>query len=232
MSSVPADTSNQSSLFGTETTGLDLDDQLRADGFSRIAGIDEAGRGPLAGPVVAAVVIMIPDLRIDGLNDSKKMTEANRERTYQTLHELRDEQVFFGLGQSSAQEIDDIGILPATFQAMARSVEDMKTHGSPCINDYLFVIDGRDKVPNLHHLKQMAVIRGDGRSASIAAASVLAKVSRDRQMITLSEEFPIYGFARHKGYGTKAHLQALVSHGPCPAHRRSFAPVKFSERKR
>jgi ribonuclease HII len=232
VASVPTDRQGQASLFAPAGEGLDLDNQLRADGFDRIAGIDEAGRGPLAGPVVAAVVILTPDLMIEGLNDSKKMTELKREEAFQRLHELRGEKVFFGIGQSSADEIDRMGILPATFQAMARSVENMTEKGAPSINEYLFVIDGRDKVPNLRHLHQMPVIRGDGRSPSVAAASVLAKVHRDRQMIEHSKEYPDYGFAQHKGYGTKRHLDALESHGPCPLHRRSFAPVKKAQGRR
>jgi len=222
----------QASLFGTPGQGLYLDDQLRADGFARIAGIDEAGRGPLAGPVVAAVVILPPGLVIAGLNDSKKMTEIKREETFEKLHKLCGEKVYFGIGQSSADEIDHMGILPATFQAMARSVEIMAVQGAPSVKDYLFVIDGRDKVPNLQHLQQMSVIGGDGRSPSIAAASVLAKVHRDRQMVKLAELYPNYGFAQHKGYGTKAHLSALESHGPCPIHRRSFGPIKKAQGKR
>jgi ribonuclease HII len=230
--SVPTDTPIQRTLFESKIEGLDLDRRLRADGFTQIAGIDEAGRGPLAGPVVAAVVIMTPDLHIDGLNDSKKMTEARRERAFAKLYELRGSKVFFGIGQSSAEEIDEIGILPATFQAMSRSVEAMISAGSPDIEDYLLIIDGRDKVPNLQHLHQMPIIGGDGLSPSIAAASVLAKVSRDRQMVSLSEHHPNYGFEQHKGYGTKRHMEALNSHGPCSEHRRSFAPVKKAEGKR
>ena len=232
MSSVSTDKSAQSSLFDSESEGLDLDERLRADGFSQIAGIDEAGRGPLAGPVVAAVVIMAPNVSIEGLNDSKKMTEARREAAYAKLHELRGSDVFFGVGQSSAQEIDHIGILPATFQAMARSVEAMTKSGCPCIDNFLLIIDGRDKVPNLQHLHQMPIIGGDGLSPSIAAASVLAKVSRDHQMVSLSKTYPDYGFEQHKGYGTKRHMETLNSHGPCPEHRLSFAPVKKAKGKR
>jgi len=229
---VPTDTSGQVSLFAQPGKELDLDDQLRADGFLRIAGIDEAGRGPLAGPVVAGIAILRPNLDLVGLNDSKKMTESKRDSIFEELHELRSDQVHFGIGASTAQEIDTIGILPATFQAMARAVKDLTEHCGPDLDDYLLIIDGRDKVPDLCHFQQMPVIKGDGRSKSIAAASVLAKVQRDRDMVAFSNIYPEFGFEQHKGYGTKQHLEALQRHGACPIHRQSFAPVKKAQGKR
>jgi ribonuclease HII len=194
---------------------------LHQTGILHIAGIDEAGRGALAGPVVAAAVILPlhnPDAlaQLTAVQDSKQLSPPTREQLFPriTHHALA-----YGIGIISAAMIDEIGILPATKQAMSTAVAQLLPAA-----DYLLV-DGRDRLPNLT-LPQQTIIRGDSLSLSIAAASILAKVSRDRLMIELDSQYASYGFARHKGYGTAYHLQAIHTHGPCPLHRYSFAPVR------
>jgi ribonuclease HII len=203
-----------------------LDAQLRRDGAKKLAGIDEAGRGPLAGPVVSAIASILPGTALPGLDDSKKLTERKREELFERLRTVRGRKVWYGIGQCSAQEVDELGIRPATFLSMERAVVDWLASGAQGLEDFLVVIDGRDQVPGLRHLRQIAVIKADGRSRNVAAASVLAKVSRDRIMVEMSRQYPEYGFERHKGYGTKAHMEALDRAGPSPVHRRSFEPVK------
>lgn len=180
-----------------------------------LAGVDEAGRGPLAGPVVAAAVMLDPARRIDGLRDSKKLSAAARERLAAVI---RRESVAWCVAQASVEEIDALNILKATMLAMRRAVEGLGH--SP---DEVWV-DG-NRCPNWSWRSQ-AVVKGDDQVAAIAAASILAKTARDQYMCRLHEEFPAYGFARHMGYGTAAHLAALHAHGACPQHRRSFIPVK------
>lgn len=191
--------------------------------FQRVAGVDEAGRGPLAGPVVAAAVIMrrsfaeSEETRIlRGLTDSKQLTEKARDFFYDILTGC--EHVDFGLGVADVEEIDRLNILQATHLAMRRAVAALRE--AP---DHILV-DGLP-VPGFN-CQSTSIIHGDARSLSIAAASVIAKVTRDRQMRALDREYPLYGFAQHKGYGTSAHMQALLEFGLCPAHRRSFRPVK------
>ena len=180
-----------------------------------VAGVDEAGRGPLAGAVVAAAVVLPAGLRLAGLNDSKKLTEKRRE----ALYELITAQAHgYGVGVVTAAEIDQINILQATLLAMQRAVE-----GLSCTLTHVLV-DG-NQVPSLA-VPTDTVIKGDQKIGCIAAASIIAKVTRDRMMLTLDAAYPEYGFAGHKGYGTKKHLAALQEHGPCPEHRRSFAPVR------
>jgi ribonuclease HII len=191
-----------------------------AAGHDRVAGIDEAGRGPLAGPVVAAAVILPHDghdvaVELDGLNDSKKLSAARRERFFLILEERHDVQV--GVGVVDVEEIDRINILRATHLAMQQALADL-----PRLPDHALV-DGRP-VTGLP-CSSTAIVGGDGLSLSIAAASVVAKVMRDRLMEELDARYPAYGFARHKGYGTRVHLDALNAHGPAPCHRRSFRPV-------
>jgi ribonuclease HII len=188
-----------------------LESALRARGLSRIAGVDEAGRGPVA----AAAVILPAGWRCDGLDDSKKLSAARRERLYETI--TGDPAVTWSLSFAEAEEIDRVNILRATHAAMARAVRGLAAVVEHCL------IDG---LP----LREFAwphdgIVKGDGRSLSIAAASIIAKVSRDRVMLEFAREFPQYGFERHMGYGTKAHLEALRLHGPCRLHRRSFQPV-------
>ena len=180
-------------------------------GFSAVCGIDEAGRGPLAGPVCAAAVILPPDCDIPGLNDSKKLSEKKRETLFPVIQEKA---LAFGIGWATAEEIDRVNILQATFLAMARAVEAL-----PAPADYALV-DG-NRMPPLP-IPGETIVKGDATSASIAAASILAKVSRDRLLRRLDEEHPEYGFAKHKGYGTQAHYEAIRKYGLLPEHRRSF----------
>lgn len=182
-----------------------------ARGFRAVCGIDEAGRGPLAGPVCAAAVILPMDCRIEGLNDSKKLSEAKREALFDVIREAA---LAYGIGWASEREIDEINILQATFLAMGRAVEALSTPA-----DYALV-DG-NRMPPLK-IPGEAVVKGDGKAACIAAASILAKVSRDRVLRELDREYPQYGFAKHKGYGTKAHYEAIKAYGILPVHRRSF----------
>ncbi len=181
-------------------------------GYSLICGVDEAGRGPLAGPVCAAAVILPTDLEIPGLNDSKKLTEKKREELYRII---TDSAVAYGIAMVSEQEIDDINILQATFLAMRRAVEALSVKP-----DYV-LIDG-NREPDLGELPLKTIVKGDSRSANIAAASILAKVTRDHYMMELDAAYPQYGFAIHKGYGTKKHYAALEEFDACPAHRRTF----------
>jgi ribonuclease HII len=181
-----------------------------------IAGVDEAGRGPLAGPVVAAAVILDPNRPIEGLNDSKKLTEKKREYLFDVIQERA---LAFCIASADVEEIDRINILQATLLAMQRAIVGLK------IFPDLALIDG-NQIPILT-CKAQAIIKGDETEPAISAASILAKVSRDREMCLLDKEFPQYGFSQHKGYGTKAHLLALEMYGPCVFHRRSFAPVRL-----
>ena len=186
--------------------------ELIEQGYELICGVDEAGRGPLAGPVCAAAVILPTDLEIEGLNDSKKLTEKKREALYDIII---DKALAYGITLVSEKVIDEINILQATFLAMKGAVEAMEL--TP---DYV-LIDG-NREPDLGQLPVKTIVKGDSRSANIAAASILAKVTRDRYMMEMDREYPQYGFAVHKGYGTKKHYEALTEHGHCPIHRLSF----------
>lgn len=194
---------------------LQVENELYELGYSAVTGVDEAGRGPLAGPVMAAACILPKVFDLPGLNDSKKLTEKKRVYLSQRI---KEQAVAFALGSASAGEIDLINILKATHLAMKRALDNLAV--SP---DYI-LIDGRDKL-NVTY-QQRAIIGGDGLSASIAAASILAKVARDELMCEMHEVYPEYSFDQHKGYGTRLHIEALTRFGPCPIHRRSFAPVK------
>lgn len=189
-------------------------------GYTLICGVDEAGRGPLAGPVCAAAVILPADLEIPGLNDSKKLTEKKREALY---HTITEQAIAYGIAMVSEQEIDEINILQATFLAMRRAVEALAVKP-----DYV-LIDG-NREPDLGDLPVKTIVKGDSRSANIAAASILAKVTRDHYMTELDATYPQYGFAIHKGYGTKKHYAALEEFDACPAHRKTFLR-SFYERK-
>ena len=193
--------------------------QLRSEGFILIAGIDEAGRGPLAGPVTAGAVILPDDYRHSVLNDSKKLTEKQRETLYTEL--LADDRVHWSAACIEADEIDRINILRATWRAMGVAFKQLARAAD------IALIDGRPvrDFPGKHR----ALVKGDSLSLSIAAASIIAKVHRDRLMVEYGSRYPEYGFYRHKGYGTAQHLAALRKHGPCPIHRRSFAPVSQLE---
>jgi len=199
---------------------------LAAAGVARIAGIDEAGRGPLAGPVVAAAVVLprawtnsgVPD-ELAGLNDSKQVAEKRRERLFEFIS--KHDEIDSAVAVLDAAVIDDINILRATHRAMNEALT-----GLSQVADHALV-DGL-RVESLS-LPQTAIVKGDSKSFSIAAASILAKVTRDRMMVEYDARHPGYGFAKHKGYGTKAHLAALAKLGPCPIHRRSFAPVRSQQ---
>jgi ribonuclease HII len=196
-----------------------FEEEARAAGFARVAGLDEVGRGALAGPVVAAAVILDPSAALpEGLDDSKKLTPLQRERI---AEELRRTSLCYAVGQVEPEEIDETNILVATRRAMLQALERLQ----PCA-DFLLI----DAIP-LHEsgLPQKAIIRGDSASASIAAASVIAKTYRDRLMREYDAQFPAYGFARHVGYGTREHWAALREHGCCPIHRRSFRGVRSEE---
>lgn len=184
---------------------------LIAQGVAPICGVDEAGRGPLAGPVCAAAVILPPELEIPGLNDSKKLTDKKRRALYDIIVE---EAVSYGIAMASEQEIDEINILQATFNAMERAMDQLT------VRPALALIDGNRERP--FPVPVQTVVHGDGLSANIAAASILAKVTRDRYMEEMAGRYPQYGFEIHKGYGTKAHYAALTEYGPCPIHRRTF----------
>jgi ribonuclease HII len=196
-----------------------FEEEARAAGFARVAGLDEVGRGALAGPVVAAAVILDPAAALpEGLDDSKKLTALQRERI---AEELRRTCLCYAVGQVEPSEIDETNILVATRRAMLQALEKLQ----PCA-DFLLI----DAIPLREAgLPQKAIIRGDSASASIAAASVLAKTYRDRLMREYDAQFPAYGFARHVGYGTRAHWAALREHGCCPIHRRSFRGVISEE---
>ena len=181
------------------------------DSEGLIAGVDEAGRGPLAGPVVAAAVILHPGAEILGINDSKKLSEKKRETLYP---EILDKAMAVGIGIVSAARIDEINILQATYEAMRKAVEGL------CFSPDLLLVDAVT-IPGLA-VKQVPIIKGDAKSLSIGAASIVAKVTRDRLMRELDAIYPQYGFEGHKGYGTAAHIAALKEFGPCPVHRRSF----------
>lgn len=190
-----------------------------AGGFDLVCGIDEAGRGPLAGPVCAAAVILPRDTQIEGLNDSKKLSDAKRRSLYDVITR---EAYAYGVAFASEAEIDEVNILNATFLAMERAVVALG------LQPDIALVDGNRRPPL--GMPVQIIVGGDGLSASIAAASILAKVTRDRWMEELDGQYPQYGFAVHKGYGTKRHYAALTEFGPCPIHRRSFLKKFYGEK--
>jgi ribonuclease HII len=200
---------------------------LWTQGVARVAGVDEAGRGPLAGPVVAAAAILpskwaesgLPR-ELEGLNDSKQLTAAQREKFFAFLNSCGE--VTFAIAQIDAGQIDAINILRATHHAMNDALAQLRPAPEHAL------VDGRPV--KTMRVPQTAIVKGDARSYSIAAASVLAKVTRDRLMLEFDRQWPKYGFAEHKGYGTAQHLAAIAAHGPCPIHRRSFAPLRSTQR--
>ncbi len=179
-----------------------------------IAGVDEAGRGPLAGPVIAAAVILDPKRPIAGLGDSKKLTEKERERLFL---EIREYALAWSVARGTIAEIDSVNILQATFLAMQRSVAQLQ------LRPMMILVDG-NMCPQFES-KAKSIIKGDASEPAISAASIVAKVLRDRLMRMLDKKYPLYGFAKHKGYGTAQHLKALQQYGPCRIHRQSFAPI-------
>lgn len=188
------------------------EDQALTQGYRHIAGVDEAGRGPLAGPVVAAAVILPRGLNDLGLDDSKKLSPGRRRKLYTAIYEVA---VAVGIGIVDPLEIDRINILKAALGGMAMAVANL------CPAPDLLLVDGPFPVPDVP-MNQRPIIKGDSLSASIAAASIVAKVTRDRLMARYDQEYPQFGFAAHKGYPTRAHRMAIAAHGPCPIHRRSF----------
>lgn len=196
-----------------------IEDELKLRGIGAICGVDEAGRGPLAGPVCAAAVILPEHLQIPGLNDSKKLSDKKRRELFPII---KEQAIAYGIAFASVEEIDEINILQATFLAMERAVEQLNGQAD------FALIDG-NREPKLD-IESMAVVKGDSRSASIAAASILAKVTRDDYMEELAAQYPQYGFEVHKGYGTKRHYQAIEEFGMCPAHRRSFLKKFYGQK--
>ncbi len=192
----------------------EFEQDVQNKGYKHIAGIDEAGRGPLAGPVVSAAVILPPNFSCPGVTDSKKLSEKKREALFPLI---KAQALAVGIGVADHKEIDQINILAASLLSMKRAVIDLAT--GP---DYL-LIDGKFTIDM--DLPQQAIIKGDSRSISIAAASIIAKVTRDRIMAKLHNTYPQYNFIRHKGYPTKAHKQAIIDYGPCPVHRTTFNGV-------
>lgn len=196
-----------------------------ARGAAQVAGLDEAGRGPLAGPVVAACVVLPAGFALDGINDSKKLSPRQRERAETRI---RAEAVLVGLGVVGPDVIDRINILQATRKAMREAFLALSPPPD-CVLPDCVLIDGL-YVPDFPCAGQQAIVGGDGQSASVAAASILAKTARDRMMVAYDAVYPEYGFAGHKGYGAASHLAALRAHGPCPIHRLSFAPCRGTRR--
>ena len=195
------------------------EEELFAQGYKLVCGIDEAGRGPLAGPVCAAAVILPPNLEIPGLTDSKKLTDKKRR---ELMPIIKEKAIAWGIGFASHQEIDEINILQATFLAMERALAELS------VKPEFALIDGNREKD--FGLPVKTVVKGDSLSANIAAASVLAKVTRDDLMEAKAEEYPQYGFEVHKGYGTKAHYAALTEHGPSPIHRMTFLKKFYGEK--
>ena len=201
----------------SEVNLWEIEDALAEKGIKVVCGVDEAGRGPLAGPVCAAAVILPSHLELPGLNDSKKLTDKKRRELYPII---KEQAIAYGIGFASEEEIDEINILQATFLAMQRAIDQLEGKA-----EFALIDGNREKD---FGLPVMPVVKGDSRSASIAAASVLAKVARDDVMLAMAEEYPEYGFEIHKGYGTKAHYAALREHGASKIHRKTFLK-KFYE---
>lgn len=190
----------------------EYENKLHEQGLQYIAGIDEAGRGPLAGPVVVGVAIMRPESFIEGINDSKKISESKREKLYE---QITEEAIDWSVGIITEKEIDEINILNATKRALEKALDNLKIKPDRILVDALEHIDTKG-VP------YTSVIKGDAKIYSISAASIIAKVTRDRIMREYDEVYPEYGFAKHKGYGTSAHISAIKENGPCPIHRKTF----------
>ena len=199
-----------------------IEEELYEKGITSIAGIDEAGRGPLAGPVVVACVVMPRDSMIEGVNDSKKVSEKKRERLYE---EIIEEAIGYGVGIISQEEIDRINILNATKEGLTTAIKemekDLQVKKREIKKPEIILVDALTKI-DTDHIPYRSIIKGDAKSYSIAAASIIAKVTRDRIMRQWDEVYPMYGFAKHKGYGTAAHIAAIKEYGLCPLHRRSF----------
>lgn len=203
----------------SEVNMWEIEDSCYADGVNVICGVDEAGRGPLAGPVCASAVILPAHLDIPGLTDSKKLTDKKRRELFPVIQE---QAIAWGIGMASCEEIDEINILQATFLAMQRALEQLN------VRPDLVLIDGNRAKD--FGLPVKTVIKGDSLSMNIAAASILAKVTRDDWMIRMAQTYPQYAFDIHKGYGTKAHYAALTEFGPCPIHRKTFLKKFYGQK--
>lgn len=190
---------------------LEFEKEALAKGYKSVCGVDEAGRGPLAGPVCAAAVILPEGVIIDGVNDSKKLSEKKRESLFDVI---REQALSYSIAYATVDKIEEINILNATMLAMCRAINGLEIKA-----DYA-MIDG-NKIPPID-IDAECIVKGDAKSMSIACASILAKVSRDRLLYKYAEEYPMYGFDKHKGYGTKVHREAILKYGPCPYHRKSF----------
>ena len=199
-----------------------IEEELYKNGTTSIAGIDEAGRGPLAGPVVVACVVMPRESMLEGVNDSKKVSEKKREKLYE---EITNEALGYGVGIISQEEIDKINILNATKEGLTLAIKnlekDLQEKNRAFQKPEIILVDALTKI-DTDHIPYRSIIKGDSKSYSIAAASIIAKVTRDRIMREWDEVYPVYGFERHKGYGTAAHIAAIKEYGLCPLHRRSF----------
>ena len=191
---------------------LELENLAIAGGFKAVCGVDEAGRGPLCGPVCAAAVILDPNTEIQGVNDSKKLSEKKREALFDVI---KEKALAYSVAFATVEEIEEYNILEATFLAMNRAIEGLNIKA-----DYA-LIDG-NRIPRNIKIPCETVVKGDAKSLSIAAASILAKVSRDRLLLEYDKQYPEYNFAKHKGYGTKEHIEAIKKYGPCQIHRASF----------
>lgn len=196
---------------------FEYEEKLYSEGYTSVCGCDEAGRGPLCGPVVAAAVILPLGIEIEGLNDSKKLTEKKREKLFDII---KEKAIAYAIAEASPEEIDEINILNASMLAMRRAVEALPTKAD------FALIDGN--CSRGFDIPTETVVSGDAKSCSIAAASILAKVTRDRGCIDLDREYPMYGIAKHKGYPTKDHMNAVREHGPSPIHRKTF--LKFLDK--
>ncbi len=203
----------------SEINMWEIEDSAYGQGFRVVCGVDEAGRGPLAGPVCAAAVILPGYLQIPGLTDSKKLTDKKRRELFPLI---KEQAIAYGIGFASEKEIDEINILQATYLAMERALTQLT------IKPELALIDGNRTKD--FGLPVKTVVKGDSLSASIAAASILAKVTRDDLLLEMDKAYPEYGFAIHKGYGTKAHYEALRQYGPCPIHRMTFLKKFYGEK--
>ena len=189
----------------------EIEDDLRSQGLKLICGIDEAGRGPLAGPVFAAAVILPEDCDIPGLDDSKKLSEKKRDELFEVI---KEKALYYGIASASEAEIDEVNILNAVYRAMNRAADELGVEPEICL------IDGNRNQGITRN--SMCVIKGDSKCACIAAASILAKVSRDRFMLEMAEKYPQYAFEKHKGYGTKVHYERIREFGPSEIHRKTF----------
>ena len=199
---------------------LQIETEVKLKGYKYVCGVDEAGRGPLAGPVCAAAVILPEDIYIEGLNDSKKLTEKKREAL---IDVIKEKAIAWSVAFASVEEIEEVNILNATYLAMNRAIEGLS------VKPDFALIDG-NRVPTDIKVPCKTVIKGDALSCSIAAASIIAKVTRDRLMDEYDEKYPQYGFLKHKGYGTAAHYKAVDEFGLCPIHRPSFFKKYFGEK--